>query len=285
VLTAIGAGKSFSLVRAYGEPAHLEFTAAQGETTVSVGERMTDTTRPITIHARVPQAPGARLVLYRDGRPLAQGTGALSTGVDPAPAVYRVEVTLPTGTAPWIVSNAIVVGPAGPPRAVPAGLAVDDGTDPTPVQPLELDSPWTIERDATSAGDVRAENGAQQFTFHLGGGEPSGQYAAMTASVHSLVGADRVTFTARASKPMRVSVQLRLPGGKDGQRWRQSVYLDETPRSIAVRLQDLVAVGMTTSRRPFVAPIQGLLFVVDTVNTRPGTEGTIWISGIGVGGR
>ena len=101
----------------------------------------------------------------------------------------------------------------------------------------------------------------------------------------SLVGADRVAFTARADRPMRVSLQLRLPGGKDGERWRQSVYLDEQPRQITVRLRDLTPVGVTTTRRPFVAPIQGLLFVVDTVNTKPGSAGTVWISNIGIGAR
>ena len=52
-----------------------------------------------------------------------------------------------------------------------------------------------------------------------------------------------------------------------------------------VRLRDLTPVGVTTTRRPFVAPIQGLLFVVDTVNTKPGSAGTVWISNIGIGAR
>jgi hypothetical protein len=36
---------------------------------------------------------------------------------------------------------------------------------------------------------------------------------------------DRLVFTARADKPMRVSVQLRASQG-EGERWHRSVYLD-----------------------------------------------------------
>jgi len=82
---------------------------------------------------------------------------------------------------------------------------------------------------------------------------------------------------------MRLSVQLRLPGGKDGLRWRRSVFVDTTPRLITVRLRDLTPVGpTTTSQRPIVAPVHSVLFVVDTVNTAPGAAGTVWLSELAV---
>jgi hypothetical protein len=81
---------------------------------------------------------------------------------------------------------------------------------------------------------------------------------------------------------MRLSVQIRLHGTGD-QRWRQSVYLDETPRSVRLRLQDFEPVGRTTSRRPIVVPLQALLFVVDTVNTKPGTSGQVSIANLTLG--
>jgi hypothetical protein len=87
-----------------------------------------------------------------------------------------------------------------------------------------------------------------------------------------------VQFIARAHAAMRLSVQVRLPGSRDGQRWRQSVYLDTMPRSIDLRLEDFEPVDVTTSRRPVAASVHALLFVVDTVNTLPGTAGTVWIS-------
>ncbi len=84
---------------------------------------------------------------------------------------------------------------------------------------------------------------------------------------------------------MRVSLQLRLPGGPDGRRWRRSVYLDETPRTITASLQDFDPVEPYTSQRPVVSPIQTLLVVVDTVNALPGTDGVIWIANVALGVR
>jgi hypothetical protein len=40
-----------------------------------------------------------------------------------------------------------------------------------------------------------------------------------------------------------------------------------------------------TSQRPNFAPIQALLFVVDTLNAKPGTGGTLWISDVRLGVR
>jgi hypothetical protein len=38
-----------------------------------------------------------------------------------------------------------------------------------------------------------------------------------------------------------------------------------------------------TTRRPIVTPIQSLLVVVDTVNTAPGSSGTLWLSNVALG--
>lgn len=120
--------------------------------------------------------------------------------------------------------------------------------------------------------------------YRLGPGAPRGQYAALSARISESAGVDRIAFVGQASAPMRVSVQVRLPGGRDGQRWQRSVYLDTTPRPVVIRLQDLEPVDVPTSGRPIVAPLQSLLFVVDTVNARPGTAGrvTIWQVGLGL---
>ena len=63
-------------------------------------------------------------------------------------------------------------------------------------------------------------------------------------------------------------------------RWRRSIYLDQTPRTVVASLQEFDPVEPYTSQRPVVSPVQTLLVVVDTVNTLPGTAGTIWISNV-----
>ena len=91
---------------------------------------------------------------------------------------------------------------------------------------------------------------------------------------------DRIEFTASAASPMRLSVQFRLPGGHDGERWGHSVYLDTTPRPITVRMVDVSPQGFSAARRPVVARIKSILFVVDTLNTAPGTTGAVQLSNI-----
>jgi hypothetical protein len=135
----------------------------------------------------------------------------------------------------------------------------------------------------TTEGAHRLVAGDLRFDYRLGSGAAHGQYAALAVAVTPDAGIDRVEFTMRADRPMRLSVQVRLPGGRDGQRWRRSIYVDDTARPVAVRLQDFEPADTPTSRRPIVAPIQTLLFVVDTVNSRPGSAGTLWLSDVALG--
>jgi hypothetical protein len=90
---------------------------------------------------------------------------------------------------------------------------------------------------------------------------------------------ERLVFTARADRPMRLSVQLRSPDG-EGERWRRSVYLDSTPRTIDVAFNDFRPVGSTSSPRPALAKIDSILFVIDTINNKIGSNGQIQIDDI-----
>jgi hypothetical protein len=90
---------------------------------------------------------------------------------------------------------------------------------------------------------------------------------------------ERLVFTARADRPMRLSVQLRSPDG-EGTRWRRSVYLDSMPRTIDVAFNDFRPVGSTGSSRPELAKIDSILFVVDTINNKLGSNGQIQLDDI-----
>jgi hypothetical protein len=279
ILGALTQGRSFSIVRAFAGPAALNFLADRGTDQTSMGGRFETAGLPTAFRANVPQAPGARVVLLSNGRPMAAGQGSLEHDTAGEPGVYRIEVGFPGASAPWIVSNPIVVAPsvAAPPPPI-------DETGQTLTIPATPDA-WAIEREPTSSGAITADGASLRFSFSLAPGVPRGQYAALAAPVTTPSGIDRVELLGRASRPMRVSLQLRLPGGPDGRRWRRSVYLDETPRTITASLQEFDPVEPYTSQRPVVSPIQTLLVVVDTVNSLPGTSGVIWISNVGLGVR
>lgn len=285
VISAIGAGRSFSIVRAFAGPADLEFSATTADGVISPGGRIASAPS-MTFHAQVPQAPGARLVLTRTGSEIASSTGTLQWSGAGEPGAYRVEAQWPGTSTPWLMSNPIVVvgnapaPPIGPPPDVsgdPASLVV------TPV-PLD-DQTWTVEKDPTSEATTALESAARRLEFRLAPGLPHSQYAALAGSVSDRSGVEFIEFTARAAAPMRIDMQVRLFGGKDGQRWRGSAYVDATARRIKLWLRDLEPAGFVTSQRPNFAPIQALLFVVDTLNTKPGTAGTLWISDVSLGVR
>ncbi len=79
---------------------------------------------------------------------------------------------------------------------------------------------------------------------------------------------------------MRMSVQLRAPASGEGERWQRSIYLDQTPRTIQVFFDDCRALGSITSSTPALSKVQSILFVVDTVNAKIGSNGRIWIDDI-----
>lgn len=275
VIGALRAGDTFSLVRAIGGPAHLEFQGSRAGETVRMGGRAAGG-GTLELTARVPQAPGVTLAILHDGQPVASGRGSVALTAS-APGAYRVEAAFPGARVPWIVSNPIYLG-----EEARGGLPAPPGSGGA-IVPLPPDDRWTIEADGSSVGTVALAGESLVFDFRLGPGEPAGQYAALVAPVREQGGFDRLVFRAHASSPMRLSVQLRLPGGRDGLRWRRSVYIDTEPREIVVRLEDLEPVGGVTSQQPLVAPVQSVLFVVDTVNTAPGSSGRVELGGVGLG--
>ncbi|MEO8483386.1 MAG: hypothetical protein ABI634_14325 [Acidobacteriota bacterium] len=277
VLSAIVGGRSYSIVRAFGGPAALRFSGDRGAEHLRMGDRAPAGTGPMVFHAEIAGAPGAALALYADGRVISRGAGAI-TSTSATAGVYRIEASWPGASVPWIVSNPIVLTDdrVAPPRA-PEPAAAEQ-------RPIAITLPsWTIESEPSSAGQYRVDDERLRFDYRLGGGAPNGQYAALVVPVASDAGIDRVEATVRADRPMRMSLQVRMPAGRGGQRWRRSIYVDETPRLIAVRLQDFEPADAPTTRRPIVAPIETLLFVVDTVNSPPGRSGTVWISNVTLG--
>jgi len=90
---------------------------------------------------------------------------------------------------------------------------------------------------------------------------------------------ERLVFTARANKPMRLSVQLRASSG-EADRWRRSVYLDSTPRTVDIAFNDFRPVASAGTARPELSTIDSVLFVVDTINTKVGSNGEIQVDDI-----
>jgi hypothetical protein len=147
---------------------------------------------------------------------------------------------------------------------------------------LLREATWLVEHDPTSIAEIKSNGAAGSIAFHfaLGAGAPRAQFAALVAPIApgSLAAFSRVTFTARATRPMRINVDLRPAGANNPPRWRRSVYLDDTPRTVLVAFDDLRPIA--GSGPVPLSSIGALMFVVDTNNTQPAASGDVTFTSV-----
>ena len=272
VLAGIRARRSYSIVRAFADVlAPLRFIVSTRSGAVAPSGFGYPASDVVQVSGEVQGGPEIELLLLRDGIPVATATGRLNQAGPLTPGRYRLEARLPGLQFPWMVSD--VVEFIGEPSPQVAATGVEPPAVAT-LGPVVPRSDWRVEKDRTSTGTIDGVEDEIALNYQLGVGSPAGQYVALAAPAGSDP-IERIEFIGSSLAPMRVSLQVRVAGGPDGQRWRRSVYLDESPRKIAVSLSSLQPVDRRSALRPIVARVQSVLVVIDTVNTVPGSAG--WI--------
>jgi hypothetical protein len=285
VIVAIRSGRVFTAIDAFASRARLSFTAEGEGVHATMGDRVPEG-QPLTLRAEIAAGDlSPTLTLYRNGAVAKTAIGTvLEHQADGAPAVYRVEATLPERggdppSMPWLVSNPIYVGPRVPyvPPAPPAVAA-------SRVLYADGPSPLTVEHSQRAAGDVRVVDsltGTQlDLRYGLGGARSEGPFIAFAIPVTEVAGFAGVSFTARASRPMRVSVQLRTTAEQGSERWRRSVYLDVTDRTVVLPFSEFRPVRAGLAATPPLDTVATVLFVIDTMNTALGTNGELWLDDV-----
>jgi hypothetical protein len=285
LMRGIRAGHLYVAIDAVASPAAFTFTASNVHGTVHQGDEL-GVGGPVTLHVRS-NAPAGFTTVVRDGEHLisANQQNELSLIVGDHPAIYWVEITSTGQRTPlsWITGNPIYVRAsewaARPPaRAAPVSRqAIFNG---------ESSSGWLTEQDPNSQAALevpKTVGGAElRLRFALAGGAAAGQFVGLVHPTPDGVAAsDRLTFTARAERPMRISVQLRVPGNgpADGQRWQRSIFVDAFDQPHTVYFDDLTRIGTARTVTPPLADVRSILFVIDTINTKPGVAGRLWIKG------
>ena len=280
LLRALRHGRVFTAIDGLAAAGRFAFSLRSGGATASIGDRLIPGGN---LRADVvSEAPeGARIVVLGNGREVASGPPPrLQAEFAAVPGPYRVEVRLDGSSdtaVPWIVSSPIFVGLPPPVRepavgrdAVAAVLTAPDAAE-----------AWTVEHSAESQGAtvVSNETGSVQFTFTLGKDPALSPYAAAVRRVDAS-GASAIEVRIRADRPMRVSVQVRSPtGGKEGKRWRKSVYATSEERLVRLSLADFRPVPPVTTG-PELSTVDSLLFVVDLVNSDPGAVGEFTLTDV-----
>ena len=152
----------------------------------------------------------------------------------------------------------------------------------------QTEAGWHLETDPSSLAAVEVGKGATgselRVRYGLADDATRSQWAALVWGTPigqppvNVARYDRLTFTARADRPMRISVQLRaLDAGRTLRRWQRSVYIDTVDRLHTVSFDDLVPSEGTANATLLLEEVTQILFVVDTTNTKPGTSGRLWI--------
>jgi hypothetical protein len=290
LLEAIRNGHVYSVIDALATPGGLSFSATSGERSAGIGDVL-DIDGDVLLKASATAPPGTTLVLLRNGQRIHEVTdGVLEMNGGKDAAEYRIEAYVRNGpggpSVPWMVSNPIYVGLADVQRATPP---VPEPVSRIPARTAEaapesgpLDksvvvaAPLNDERARTFTGDPSVN-----WSFALAPGTPVGQFAAIAIPISpGLPAFERVRFVVSASAPMRVWVQLRVAVGNT-ERHGATFYADSEARTIDIPFEKFNPIGVTTNTRVPLDKAAFLLFVVDTLNTLPGSKGSLTISEVG----
>jgi hypothetical protein len=280
LLAAMRQGRIFTSIDGLAKLEAFEVKATTAGAFARPGEYL-DPAGPVAIEARISAPEGTTLVLVKDGTAIYDSTGgAFRLDIGEQAGAYRVEAWLPRSisgaSVPWVLSNPIYVGlrrvhaeaaaAAAPPATSRAGFATGQ---------------WQAEAGEGSTsvltpGALADGTPALEWKFGLAGGPRAQQYAALHFPVDQrLAGHDRLQFRVQSDRPHRLWVQVRAPGEGGGERWGRSFYVDETLRSVEFRFSELRQLSGTRVERPSLERMDSVLFVIDTLNTLPGTAGVI----------
>ena len=283
VVGQVRAGRVYTAIDALAGPVRFAFAgAAAGGGRVRMGERAPPG-RGVTLTASVAGPEDVAIRLLRNGRPVARETGrTLAFPVAPggAPAAWRVEVFLPKAPGrppvPWIVSNPVYTGAAAArPAALPAEPAAEALAAPG--------GRWQVERRPDARATLTEEGAGFRFAFTLGGSAGTYAAAARTLPPGALANAGAFRFEVEATRPMRVSLQLRRPDEAAGSvRWRRSFHAGPDRRVVRVPVGEFEPAWWEVPPRPDLAAVDALLIIVDTVNTLPGASGVLTVGAVRV---
>ena len=281
IARAIRNGHVYTAVDGLASPPRFDFNATNERGTVRAGDVL-GVGGPVALHVES-NAPDGFTTIVRDGtRTLSsvRNTQDLTVHGPSTPGVFWAEIVDGQRRPPavWLRSNPIYVrAPVDSPPASPVFAAAETRA----LFTASADG-WTLEHDRASVAAVDAAdlggNPELRYRFGLADGPPSGQYTSLVyATPNGVDGFDRLSFTIRAERPMRVSVQVR---DTTADRWQRSVFVDAAARDRTVGFDDLRPVGVTHAQQPQRPDYRSLMFVVDTTNTKPGTSGRIWLKAV-----
>ena len=265
VVAGIRKGAVYSVIDAIASPGNLDFRATTAGVSAGMGDSVPSAGATFfSVTASVPS--GASTALLRDGHLVAEAAGGALEHTARQPGVYRVEIRAPdapgTPQVPWLVSNPIYKRAESLPGVTEM---------PRPREPLP-GLAWRVEKSDGTSASLAVDSGSATLAYRLAAAAAS-PFAAIAADLPQSVGSfSAIAFAGRASRPMRVSAQLRF-AREGGKRWRSSHYLDQDFSHVVATLSRLRPAD-GAGQLPSSALATSLLLVVDLTNAAPGESGS-----------
>lgn len=283
VLHAIRHRLAYSAVFSMASTAWISLELIEPPATAQPGP---DATGAATLLVRTNAPAEATVRLLRNGVPLrdvpqAEWSTALDAGE--SAAIYRAEMWLPArrGWPPLPVAVSAARGhnvPASAASPAPDAMTgVGIGLPQRSASSAEDDVGilgWHVEHDPASRArvDPASAGSLANAVLALAPGARVSQFAALVADLAPIPpDATALVLYLSASKPMRLSIQLRDPAQGEGRRWRHSAFIDATARTVVLPLDHFRAIAPAAGPVP-LERLHALLLVTDTVNGRPGDE-------------
>ena len=284
LLDAIRGGRVFTVIDAIASPGFIDFrahgpSASNQPVWMEMGSVLHSSNGYRSMTVSMP--PGARLFLSSLGHEFSptetsgqKSLGHYEAGVDGFAGQERFEVRVPgapgSPPVPWLLSNPIYF------------LSAATATTKPPVEPpavrLPADTQWHSEHDERTVAKLQNLGGQVTLDYTLGAGDRRSQFAAAVGDIRGRAAKfSSILFSATASRPGRISVQLRYGGEV---RWARSVYVDASVREARVPVNRLVPVDLQKGPAPDTSTADSLLFVADLTNARPGDSNTVHISNL-----
>ena len=296
VVDAIRRGRFYVGLDALAPANGLAFVVESGGRSATMGETVAPSPDArARAGGRMPE--GTRLVLKRDGQPVAEAVGSLEAAL-PGPGVYRVEARVPGWPVPWVITNPVYVfepAAAALRQAAAAWPAPPTPRETEPLAALPGTAAFAPEFDATSSLEAPApppDGGAAPalgMAFRLGvptGAQRFTWCALVNRQARDLSGWSGLRFRIRGDGEYGLWVQVRdeNPASADeGQEWwlaaaRTSAGWTE----VLLPFSRFRTINPRTDGRLDVAKTRAIVFVLDSAAVKAGTKGTIWIDGVGV---
>jgi hypothetical protein len=296
IVAALQRGRAYVGIDGLAPTGGFTFVAEQGAMRWTMGDVVPATPRPL-LRAGGLLPEGARVFLFRDGRPLRDAPGQLEWR-DAAAGVYRVEVRLPGWDVPWILSNPIYVfdsaerearrtRESAPTSVVPVGEILENFEGDSSFEAVSDDS-TDLDGNIIVPQSGRDGGSAARLRFRLG--TPTASTPSPFAALVSLRDRDLsrhrgLVLSIKGDRPRRVWVQVRdqNPNSEGGTEWwYASVRTTADWERVAVPFERFRSRDARTDGRLNLESTRGVLFIVDIGAMAPGTEAAIWIDDVGL---